>query len=725
MKKGLSLLIFSLICFAGYSQMSGSQFNSKFLEANQLMEEKLWNRASEIWIQLISEDQFNGNVNYKLGYCLLETANRKLESLPYLETAVEGGIAKNYDPFDPGENKAPIESKYYYARSLHLDYQMDKAIANYNQLLADIPSKHRLVPLAERQIEMCNQAIFQVNNPQNYIISNVGGVINNDFNDYSPVVDIDERTMFFTSRRLREDSTNVNITDDDTGEVKEDIYVSYKDINNEWQAPELLNINTDEHAASISVSPDAQTLYIYYDEGGNGQIYKSQLVGETWTDPELMGTDINTGSWETHITVSSDEKTLYFISDRENGYGGRDIYRCVKLPTGEWSKALNVGPTLNTPYDEDGVFLSADGKTLYFSSTGHTSMGDFDIFYSMLGEDGEWSKPLNIGYPVNTTDADVFFYPTANNKRAYYASRKEDGFGLKDIYVIDMPDNDIGSELSVLKGFIYPAEGEPLPENCLVVVTNKNTGEVTEYKVRQRDGSYIAILPPCVAYEIEYFVNDELVEEEFINVPCESGYKTINKEVFLLPVQLEEEQPVVAITEEGTPCDEQIAKLQAQIDLLTNKLMEKNEEVPVAPEAPEAPDSPISSTYDEANAKAAYERYFVYDFNDFGLQESKFEEFADNLKKIIDLKGEATVTIESSASNVPSSRFANNQLLSNSRAAKAKSQVLEAAKKRGISASKIKFTEPLARVQGPAYKNDAQKNRAVYELYQYIKVSAE
>ena len=715
MKKGVVLLFFSLLIIGVNAQMSGSNFNSKFIEANQLMEEKLWNRASDIWGQLILEDQFNGNINYKLGYCLLETANRKLESLKYLEISVEAGLAKNYDPFDPSEKKAPVEAKYYLARALHLDYQMDKAIATYNQLLADIPKKHRLVPLAERQVEMCNQAIFQVDNPQNYEISNVGGTINNNFNDYSPVISLNEKTLFFTSRRVRIDSTNINITDDDTGENKEDIYVSYKNQDNQWQEPELLNINTDEHAASISVSPDAQTLYIYYDQGGNGDIYKSQLVGESWTTPEPMGSDINSPAWETHITVSSDEKTLFFISDRENGYGGRDIYRCVKLPTDEWSKALNVGPALNTPYDEDAVFLSADGKTLYFSSNGHKSMGDFDIFFSTLGDDGEWSKPENIGYPLNTTDADVFFYPTAANNRAYYSSRKEGGFGLKDIYVIDMPDSEIGSDLSVLKGYIYPAEREKLPENCLVVVTNKNTGEVTEYKVRQRDGSYVAILPPCVAYEIEYFVNDDLVEEGFINVPCESGYLTIDKEVFLLPVQLDKEALDPIANADGTPGDPEIEKLQEQIDLLTKKLLEKSDS---------QPESPISSTFDEVKAQAEYARYFVYDFNDFGLEESKFEEFSDNLKKIIDLKGEAKVFIEASASFVPSSRFSNNQELSDSRAAKAKQQIIDAAKKRGIDVNKINFTTPLATVQGPAYKNDAAANRATYELYQYIKVSA-
>ncbi len=423
-----------------------------------------------------------------------------------------------------------------------------------------------------------------------------------------------------------------------------------------------------------------------------------------------MASNINTGSWETHITVSSDEKTLYFVSDRSKGYGGRDIYRCVKLPTGEWSKALNIGPSINTPFDEDAVFLSADGKTLYFSSNGHTSMGDFDIFYSTLGDDGEWSKPTNIGYPLNTTDADVFFYPTAGNNRAYYSSRKEGGYGLKDIYLIEMPDSEIEAELSVLKGYIYPAEGDKLPENTLVLVTNKTTGKVTEYKVRQRDGSYVAILPPCVAYEIEYFVNDELIEEEFINVPCESGYQTIEKEVFLLPVQLEKETKDASA--DGTPCDDEITKLQSQIDLLTQKLLEKD-------------NNSITTTYDDKRAEADYLRYFLYDFNDFGLKEEKFEQFADNLKKVIDTKSSAVVSIEASASNVPSSRFTTNDLLAESRAKMAKRQVLEAAKARGVDPSKITFKPAVTRVQGPKYNNDATKNKSTYELYQYIKLFVE
>jgi hypothetical protein len=140
-------------------------------------------------------------------------------------------------------------------------------------------------------------------------------------------------------------------------------------------------------------------------------LYSSTLIGETWNEPQLLGSDINTANWETHATVAADGSGMYFVSDRPGGLGGRDIYRCVKLPNGEWSRALNIGNQINTPFEEDAPFLSADGKTLYFSSNGHTTMGGFDIFYSRLGDDGLWGLPVNMGYPLNTVDDDVFFIP--------------------------------------------------------------------------------------------------------------------------------------------------------------------------------------------------------------------------------------------------------------------------------------------------------------------------
>lgn len=701
------MLLLSSLLSPVFGQMGKGDFSSKFTEANQLMEDKQWNTAIAIWNELLLSEPYNTNVNYKIGYCYLQTSTEKLKSLPHLKTAISGGVFLDYDPYLPSEKRAPVEAMYSLGRAYHLNYEMDLAIKTYQELMAMLPERHYMKEQCERQIAMCEEAKKQVADPKPYLINNVGPVVNTMANEYSPVISIDESALFFTARKTRADSTNVYNTDSDTGEPREDIYVSYKDQAGNWMTPELLNINTDEHAATISVAPDGQTLYIYYDEDGNGQIYQSVLIGETWTAPELLGSDINTDAWETHATVAADGSVLYFVSNRKKGFGGRDIYRCVKLPNGDWSKALPLGPVVNTPYEEDSPFLSPDGRTLYFASTGHNGMGGFDIFYSSLGEDGEWTAPVNMGYPLNTVDDDIFFVPTADGRRAYYSSRKEEGFGLKDIYVLELPEP-MATDLSVLKGYIFAPEGESLPDDTYVLVTNKNSGEVTEYRPRKRDGAYVAILPPCVAYHIEYVVEGKIVHEEFVNVPCESAYNEIEKEIFLLPLYLGGKKVYDVRIEEPKP------------DPVKEPVVAIDEPIGTGYD----PKVPVKTTYSEEIGVAEFERYFVYDFHEFGTGEKLFVEFVGNVGKILQAKGSVEVYIESSASKVPSSRFKNNQELTNYRAETCKNQILEILLKKGFKEDQITFVTPKATVGGPDYKNDAIKNRLVYEQFQFVKARA-
>jgi hypothetical protein len=721
MRRLLLAVICSAIMTPLFSQMAFGDFNQKFLEANQLMEEKLWDKSIALWEELYQTDSNNANVNYKLGYCYLQSANNKLKALPYLQNAASQKMAKKYDPYEPIETKAPIEAIYYYGHALHLNYQMDDAIVQFNRLLEKISEKHILRREANHRIAQCHQAKIQVNNPQNYLISNVGPIVNSEYNDFGPVISLDERSLFFTSRRLRPDSSNELLTEFDTGEYREDVYASYKDKNGNWMIPELLNINTDQHAASISVSPDGQTLYIYYDNDGDGQLWSSKLIGETWSVPEMLGSDINSDAWETHVTVSADGRELYFTSNREGGSGGRDIYRCVKLPNNEWSKALNIGERINTEWEEDSPFLSADGNTLYFASSGHTSMGGFDIFYTTKGADGEWGEPQNIGYPVNTVDDDVFFFPTANGKRAYYASDRDEGFGLKDIYLIDMPDSPVESDLAVLKGFVYPAEGDPIPEDLYIMVMNKQTGEVTEYRPRSRDGAYVAILPPCDSYQIDYILGEKVLQQELINVPCESAFRVIEKEIYLLPLHLggDTETAVAEVENTTKPTDPDPTD------------PDPTDPDPIDPKSGNAKNGTTSylslfsvgTAYE--NGEAYFQRYFIYDFHEFEKREQKFAEFIANIEMVISEKGKATILVESSASRVPSSRFNSNKDLTAFRNKTARDKVETALKEKGYTLEKdFEFGKTRELVQGPKYENDAQKNKSTYEQFQYIKIWA-
>jgi hypothetical protein len=502
-------------------------------------------------------------------------------------------------------------------------------------------------------------------------------MINTEYPAYSPVISIDENALFFTSRRLRADSSNFTLTDNETGGYYEDIYVSYKNREGEWQEAELLNINTNVHSATVNVSPDGQTLYIYQDEGGDGDIYESKLVGETWTEPVKMGESINSTAWETHIAVTADGQTAYFISNRKGGEGGRDIWRTRILPNGEWGKPENLGPTLNTPYDEDAVFISPDERTLYFSSEGHTSIGGFDVFYSFLQEDGTWGEPENLGYPINTTDNDVFFVISADGKRGYFSSVRDEGYGEKDIYIISLPEPQ-AVQLALLKGVIIPAEGEKLPDNLTVMVTNLGTGESSVFTPRARDGSFVAILPPCYDYEVEYLIGDNRVGTDAFKIDCDQTYQEVEKELTLSPLVLSDQGETIM----------------------------------------------VSTTKGEGKP-AEFIEYFGYNQKDVEQQHDLFTDFMTKVKTLASTKEQVNIRILGSASQVPTRSFSSNQELADRRAETTKARLLEYAKEMDIPAEKLKFTRVEGKVQGPDYAGDASAAQDKYRKYQYVQINAE
>lgn len=653
-----------------------SSFTSKFQEAVRLDEENELSQSIVIWTQLASEYPDNYNVNYKAGRAYLLSFNRKKAALPFLQKAIKGDVSKNYDPISPGERKVPVEVYYYYGKALHLNYDFGKAEENYDLFIREAPVKHFLYPEAELGIEQIGNARVLVKTPVKFEIENLGSVVNSEYPDYSPVISVDENALFFTSARLRADSSNFGVFDRTTGLHFEDIYVSYKDRKGTWQEPELLSINTTGHNATVNVSVDGQTLYIYKDVNG-GDIYESRLVGETWSEPVPMSDQINSSGWETHLAATPDGQTIYFVSDRKGGFGGRDIYRVHKLPDGKWSKPSNLGPKINTPFDEDAVFISPDNQTLYFSSKGHDSMGGFDIMYSNRGEDGEWSEPINIGYPINTTDDDVFFVTSPDGRRAYYSSFREEGFGEKDIYLIHLPDPQ-RVNLALLKGTIIPADGDKLPDDIVIYVNNRETGNSQTYTPRSRDGVFVAILPPCNHYDIVYHINGKVAATDTISISCDLDYQEINRELLLSPL---------LVSADGTAI--------------------------------------IMSSMSGDAVPANFSKHFGYNQQTILHEEEMYANFMKGLSKIVKAKGKAEINIVGSASKVPTQTYGSNQILADKRAESGKQKILDNADKYNIDTSKLNFKSVKGLVQGPEYKGDFKEGADKYEKYQYIEVKAE
>lgn len=337
--------------------------------------------------------------------------------------------------------------------------------------------------------------------PEAVNIINLGPAINTENSEYVPIISSDETFMVFTSRRLREGNGM-----DPTGQPFEDIYTTHRNtITDNWEkaVPIKGEVNTAKHDASVGLSPDGNRLFIYRSNENliGGDLYESVFLNGEWTVPVRMSEKINSDySIEPSASMSLDGRTFYFSSNREGGFGGFDIYRVILLPNGDWSLAKNLGKSINTKYDDDAPFIHPDGKTLYFSSKGHASMGGFDVFKSSLQEDETWSVPENMGYPTNTTKDDIYFTISANEQHGYYSSDKEGGYGEHDIYLIDYLEKSLRQ--SVVKGIVSDdSTGEYIAADITII--SLKTSELSGVNVTdQEDGAFIFLVNPNEEFEV-------------------------------------------------------------------------------------------------------------------------------------------------------------------------------------------------------------------------------
>jgi outer membrane protein OmpA-like peptidoglycan-associated protein len=284
------------------------------------------------------------------------------------------------------------------------------------------------------------------------------------------------------------------------------------------------------------VSIDERRVYTYNDKSGLGDIYYSDYMnGRFSTIVPVKINDVNNAErWETHYTVSPDGNTVFFVSDRLEGYGKRDIYMMEKID-GEWSEPKNMGGNINSEWDEDAPFMGLDNNVLYFSSTDSSSMGEFDIFMSVKDENKIWSNPVNLGYPINSVGDDLFYTHTADGKKAYLTSFRKGGKGEKDVYRIDVTSNI--QNIAFLNGEIIHAQGKDIPEDSYVQITclDCEDSESMLLTPRVRDGVFLSKLDKCKEYELAYYYNENTKDPytETFSTNCDLAYEEIYKRVLL------------------------------------------------------------------------------------------------------------------------------------------------------------------------------------------------
>jgi len=451
--------------------------------------------------------------------------------LPYLELAKAGGLTdKDY--------------AYRQGLGLHAVHKFDEAIQSFTQFKSTLKAGDERIPEVDRYIKYCQNGKELVKNPVKVKIKNLGPVINSKYPDYVPAISADETVLVFTSRRKggTGDDEKSPKKDPQDNQYFEDIYISVKADDTTWTTPQILagsGINTESHDAAVGLSPDGQELFIYKVTGKDGgDLYQSTLVGSVWSAPKNLGPNINTASWEPSASTTSDEKVLFFTSDKKGGFGGRDIYMAKVEPDAFFALAVYLGPNIPPPLAVDAPFIHADGKTLYFSSKGHTSMGGFDIFYCTINtETGDISaEPKNIGYPINTSGDDVFFVWSADNKRAYFSSAREGGYGDKDLYLLER--DEAKSELVVFKGTIMSCEKDKAVGGT-ILVTDLGTGKaVGIYTSNVTTGKYTVILPAGKNYAITVEAPGYAFYSKNINIPHLDHYVEMKDSICLDPLEI-------------------------------------------------------------------------------------------------------------------------------------------------------------------------------------------
>jgi len=497
---------------------------------------------------------FNANnalLNYKIGRCELE-ANDKAEAIKYLKKAIE---LDERISLDMEYNNAHL----LLATALHKDYQFDAAIEEYKKHKNNLTPEYlaQEAELIDKYIEECRTAKMLVASPARVFVDNMGEMVNSAYPDYRPLVQPEENMIIFTSSR--ENTTGQKRADDSY--YYEDIYATYYEEGN-WTIPEnSYDLNSGNHDATAGISSDGSILYIYKSAGGN-HLYESYLSGNIYNYPDRMDNKINDGFKQSSASLTFDKTTLYFTSIREDGYGGQDIYVTKKDMKDRWMEPMNIGATINTPYDEEGVFISPDGKTIYFSSKGHNSMGGFDIFRSDY-VDGKWSNPVNMGHPINTPEDDVFFTLAANGQRGYYSSKKKDGYGSHDLYMITFLEaskplriheeevlfayngRNIMPALApkieqntVLEGMILD-ETTLLPVQATIEITDNSKSELlASFESNSATGSYLITLKPGINYGITVSCPEYMFHSENFNIPEDAEARKIKKDILMKKMEV-------------------------------------------------------------------------------------------------------------------------------------------------------------------------------------------
>ncbi len=521
------LLLLALCCIV--SAISFGQTKELQEDAAYYFDRKDYKKAYELYDKLFGLNPKSLEYKFRLGFSALHYPEKKARAIELFEDI------KSVD-------KSP-DIDYYLGKAYHVNYRFDDAIAAYNLYLNTKTDKVKeedkpLIDDAQLGIANCNNGKELIAKKIIADIKNIGAPINTKETEGVPVISADEAIMIFTY--IGDKSTggllNDNLKEDkEDGAYHEDIFIAYRNSDSTWKAPVGINsLNTNANDAAVALSPDGRILFSFVSDVKNpGDLYSSQLNGTEWSKPEKLNANINSEYWEGSCSISSDGRYLYFASERPGGFGGRDLYVSEKS-NGDWGPATNLGPIINTPYNEDAPFIHPDGITMFFSSEGHKSIGGYDIMYSIRKENS-WIEPLSMGIPLNTTEDDRYYVINAAGDVGYFSSNRggAGGKGDQDIYTVTPGILGEKPILALLKGVVY---ADDKPVEAKIEVNKKGSNEaIGPYYANSKTGKYLMALSPGNGYKIKIAITVagfDPIEEE-IDIEKLTKFVEIKKDFYV------------------------------------------------------------------------------------------------------------------------------------------------------------------------------------------------
>lgn len=428
----------------------------------------------------LSDEETDDLVLYRTAVCVLNLNMSKKEAISILEKLI---VKENCDP----------NASFLLARAYQMEYKFNEAIKYFKEFEGKGLGSAENLKDAGKQIDHCNNAVELVKFPMEIQFENLGPEVNSPFSDYYPFASTDESFLFFNSRKNSGGEKN------DDGKYAADIYVS-ESKNGKYQKAKpvnkkILTKEYDEEIVGLSSSNLKAVIYLSDKSGTDGKLSLVDVRNMNLANPIKLPDVINTRFDEISASVNNLSKEIYFASNKPGGYGGTDLYVTRLLPNSEWGEPQNLGPTINTKYDEDFPVLSNDGKILYFSSNGLNSMGGYDIFRADYDQEKmRYVNPRNLGYPLNTPMDEMNFSLSESGRYGYISAYRPGGLGDLDIYRVTF--NDIEPDYTIINGNILVPEGKTFG-TISMIVTDDQTGELYgEYLPNLSSMRYVIILPP-------------------------------------------------------------------------------------------------------------------------------------------------------------------------------------------------------------------------------------